>query len=102
MSRSCFPESWPSATDTHKHTEKDPKEEEEERREGKAQGPLPASGSEAACSLSEGLEGTPTWLELHSVLRGKEPARGQEKESKMREVDDSLKGRSRTPYGRDW
>lgn len=37
--------------------------------------PLPASGSEAACSSSEGLEGTPAWLELHSVLRGKEPAR---------------------------
>lgn len=41
--------------------------------------PLPASGSEAACSLFEGLEGTPTWLELHSVLRGKEPAGEQEK-----------------------
>lgn len=35
------------------------------------------SGSEAGCSLFEGLEGTPTWLELHSVLRGKEPVKAQ-------------------------
>lgn len=41
--------------------------------------PLPVSGSEAGCSLFEGLEGTPTWLELHSVLRGTEPAREQKK-----------------------
>lgn len=41
--------------------------------------PLPVSGSEAGYSLFEGLEGTPMWLELHSVLRDKEPAREQEK-----------------------
>lgn len=28
------------------------------------------SGSEAVNSLSEGLEGTPVWLDLHSVQRG--------------------------------
>lgn len=33
------------------------------------------SGSEAECSLFVGPEGTPAWLELHSVLRGKEPVR---------------------------
>lgn len=44
-------------------------------------GSLPASGSEAECSLFEGLEGTPAWWELHSVLRDKEPAREQEKPS---------------------
>lgn len=44
--------------------------------------PLPASGSEAGCSLFEGLEGTPAWLELHSVLRGTEPAREQKKVNK--------------------
>lgn len=32
---------------------------------------LPENGSEAVNSLSEGLEGIPTWLDLHSVQRDK-------------------------------
>ena len=32
---------------------------------------LPENGFEVANSLSEGLEGIPTWLDLHSVQRDK-------------------------------
>lgn len=82
-------------TETEKHTN-----EEERTGDEASVGSLPASGSEAACSLFEGLEGTPTWLELHSVLRGKEPAREQEKQ--IQKVsgsnDSSQKNRNRTCY----
>lgn len=64
----------------HIQTEKHTNEEERTGNEASL-GSLPGSGSEAVCSLFEGLEGTPTWLELHSVLRDKEPAREQEKQS---------------------
>lgn len=65
----------------YRHTQTEKHTNEEERTGDEASvGSLPASGSEAVCSLFEGLEGTPTWLELHSVLRGKEPAREQEKQ----------------------
>lgn len=58
---------------------------------------LPASGSEAACSLFEGLEGTPMWLELHSVLRDMEPAREQEKQSERIQLF-IQENRNRTRY----
>lgn len=80
-----FPEKWPSAVDTHTHREPRKQGREEIKQRWAA---LPASGSEAECSLSEGLEGTPAWLELHSVLRGKEPAREQESKHNMSVLTD--------------
>lgn len=53
-------------------------EASEKTGDGQVEAPLQtASGSEAECSLFEGLEGTPAWWELHSVLRDKEPVRAQ-------------------------
>jgi len=77
--KTSFLENQPSAIDTHTHTQRNTKTRKKEQKIAQTGAPLPASGSEAGCSLLEGLEGTPAWLELHSVLRGKEPAKEQEK-----------------------
>jgi len=72
-------------TYTQRTTQRRKKEEEIKQRWAA----LPASGSEAECSLFVGLEGTPAWLELHSVLRGKEPAREQESKHNVSVPKDS-------------
>lgn len=80
FSKTDFPEKWPSAADKHTHREPRKQGRKKVKQRWAA---LPASGSEAECSLFVELEGTPAWLELHSVLRGKEPAREQESKHNM-------------------
>lgn len=47
--------------------------------QGQASAYLPENGTEVVNSLSEGLEGIPTWLDLHSVQRDKGSVKEKQK-----------------------